>query len=142
MVKLVYNINCGWDDLSISEKNAEYDVSFLCREELWNALKIDTTGLKFMSEEELYERYKENASKLVKDYEIDKVLKAAIKVTYAETYFRDICYFNRAKPVLPRKCKVSKFRLVYLPGVDSFAKMDEKDWLDFSEEDDGPIHEA
>ena len=122
MLKLVYNVKCGFKELFITEKNLE--------EDLTNWIEIFNDGMLECvdeirkddpdyepipyTEEELYEQYKDDPETLIFDVfnGITDFIYEATTLEYAKTYFKHICYKDLENPFIPGYFEMTNLQLV------------------------------
>lgn len=136
MLNLIYDIKCGFNDLYIVEKDVEEDLTGvvemnkdclafefpddieLTEEELEE--KQDFIEYNPISEEQLYNKYKDDIDGLIAYLEDNGTLDASEEATreyYAHAYFSSIC-FNKetGESCVPGICDYSNYRLEYDPN--------------------------
>lgn len=122
MLKLIYNVKCGFKELFITEKNLEEDLTSWI--EIFNngmldyaeEIKKDDPDYEPIpyTEEELYEQYKDDPETLVFDVfdSLIDFIQEATTLEYAKTYFKHICYENPENPFVPGYFEMTNLKLV------------------------------
>ena len=121
MLKLVYDIKCGFEDLYVVAKHQTTDISYLAEDD--NSFEsVDFNELTFIPsandqpEVALYEKYKDNVNALIEDYELDEALRNTEANYYAHKFFSDICFAEGGEHYLPDIFEMSNFNIIYIPS--------------------------
>lgn len=121
MLKLIYDVKCGFKDLYVKENNVEEDltsyIEMLNNSMLEHADEIRQTdsdcNQEPFTEEELYEQYKDDPEALMDNVftgTLEMIWEATI-LEYAKTYFKHICYADPKKAFIPDYCEITNLRL-------------------------------
>ena len=122
MLKLIYNVKCGFKDLYVKENNLEEDLTSWI--EITNNIMLDCAdeirqtepdyNPEPLTEEELYEQYKEDPETLV--FEVFNGMADSIyentMLEYSKTFFKHICYKDPENPFIPNVFEMTNLRLV------------------------------
>lgn len=104
MIKLKYDVKCGFNQIYIVEKDCEMDITFLVG--TWDEGNIPFAK----TEKEFYEKYKDRHDlKVINEFGIWDLLAEDIPY-YGHTYFEDIC---KRQNCLPGLFKVSNIDIIY-----------------------------
>ena len=110
MLKLKYDVKCGWNQLYIVEKDIEQDISHLVG--TWD----DGSVLFAKTEKEFYEKYKDRHDlDLIDEFGLWDVLAETDITYYAHEYFEDICMKEKCFPGL---YKISNIEIVWTGSED------------------------
>lgn len=97
MIKLKYDIKCGWNQLYIVEKDLEMDITNLVipDDDIVEQIKVDNPEYVKPTEQEIYDDLKDLSDKqllniLIEDFGIDSAI-FEDREYYAHNYFKDIC---------------------------------------------------
>lgn len=121
MLKLVYDIKCGFDDLYVVAKHQTTDVSYVAEDDS-SLDNVDFNDMLFVpsandkSEVALYEKYKNNVEAFVADFELEESLRNAEANYYAHKFFSDICFAEGCEHYLPDIFEMSNFNIIYIPS--------------------------
>ena len=142
MLKLVYDVKCGFEDLFITEKNIETDLASVIEANI-EALETDIPDedaeefklANPITEEDFYELYKDDLDGLLQFLE-DTGYRACEEEAnieyYSKNYFAAIC---KEEKCLPGYYEDFNYRLVYEPNVKSefyfYNAMTAKEVFDF-----------
>ena len=108
MLKLKYDVKCGWNQLYVVEKDVEFDVSFLCNKEAMNLDEDD----EILTEQELYDKYKNlHNDKLLNELGVDMLLYDITVEDYAHGLFKEV---YESQHCFPGICKISNIDLILL----------------------------
>ena len=104
MIKLKYDVKCGWNQLYIVEKDIERDITNLVipDDDIVEQILADDSEYVKPTEQEIYDDLKDLSDKqlldtLINDFGIDCAI-FENKEYYAHTYFKDICKKEGALP--------------------------------------------
>ena len=122
MLKLIYDTECGFNDVYVVEKDVEEDLTSWINNVnefmLESAAEIQKTEPDYTpepyTEEWLYETYKDMPDELLSEV-LDGVYDCIAEFTVlesAKTYFKHICYADPAKPFVPGRFEMTNLRLV------------------------------
>lgn len=77
MLKLIFDVRCGYERDHADIKDYEFDISFLCKEAYWKILsalgKGDVPSMP-PTENELFVKYSQDPEALIKDYDIGEAV--------------------------------------------------------------------
>lgn len=108
MLKLKYDVKCGWNQLYVVEKDVEFDISFLCDRESMNLDEDD----EIPTEQELYEKYKDwHTDELIEELGLDWVIYDTTIEDYAHGFFKEV---YESQHCFPGICKISNIDLILL----------------------------
>ena len=122
MLKLIYDSECGFNDVYVVEKDVEEDLTFWMNSVnefmLDNAAEIQKTEPDYKpepyTEEWLYETYKDDPEEMLDEIfsgTYDCIAEFTI-LESAKTYFKHICYADPEKPFVPGRFEMTNLRLV------------------------------
>lgn len=108
MLKLIYDVKCGFEEVYVVEKDVEEDLTYWINTTnesmLEAAAEIQKEDPEYKpepyTEEELYEQYKDNPEELIEEVFsgiYDCIAECTI-LEFAKTYFKHICYADPKKP--------------------------------------------
>ena len=110
MLKLIYDVKCGFKDLYITANNIEEDLS-----DWINILNVNSLpGEPKFTEEDIYEQYKDDVDALVDEVfgGITEFIYEGIMLDYSKTFFKHICYADPKNPFIPNVFELTNLRLV------------------------------
>lgn len=124
MLKLIYDVKCGFDELYVVKKNQEIDITSWI--DNWNETLEDFPpteeervagydNLDPTTVEEVYEQYKEAPLKLLDDERftsVGEIISEVITMECVHTYFKHICMVNLKNPICPELLELSNVKLV------------------------------
>jgi hypothetical protein len=124
MLKLIYDVKCGFDELYVVKKNQEIDLTGFV--DCWNETLKDFPPLQEEYEagydnldpttvEEVYNQYKDRPLQLLDDERftcVGEIISEEITMECINTYFRHICKVNLKNPICPELLELSNVRLV------------------------------
>ncbi|MDY2735908.1 helix-turn-helix domain-containing protein [Intestinibacter sp.] len=122
MLKLIYDVKCGFEEVYVVEKDVEEDLTYWINTTnesmLEAAAEIQKEDPEYKpepyTEEELYEQYKDNPKELIEEVfsgMYDCIAECTV-LKFAKTYFKHICYADPKKPFVPGQFKMMNLRLV------------------------------
>lgn len=122
MLKLIYDSECGFEDLYVVERDVEEDLTSWIKNAnefvLETAAEIQEEHPDYVpelyTEEELYDMYKDMPSELLTEV-FDGLYDCIAEFTIlesAKTYFKHICYADPEKPFVPGHFEMLNLRLV------------------------------
>ncbi len=114
MLKLIFDVKCGYENDRAEIKDYEFDLSFLCREAYWKILSALGKGdLPEMppTENELFVRYSQNPEALVRDYDIGEAVLNLAANDIGRRRFPEILSKETAPLVFPELFVMSNVRL-------------------------------
>jgi hypothetical protein len=122
MLKLIYDTECGFEDVYVVERDVEEDLTYWMNSAnefmLETAAEIQEEDPDYKpepyTEEDLYEQYKDNPEGLLEEvfpgtYEC---IAEFTVLESAKTYFKHICYADPEKPFVPGHFEMMNLRLV------------------------------
>ena len=92
MLKISFDIKCGFERLYLVEKEAEFNLDFLYNNQESFAKKYPEKV--YLNEQELYSCYVAKPDAIITDYNLFTVIRALISAEYFGACFR---YFDQAK---------------------------------------------
>ena len=124
MLKLLYDVKCGFEELYVVKKNQEIDLTGWI--DCWNEMleefppipeerEAGYDNLDSISEEAIYNKYKDTPIKLLDDEvfsSVSEIISEEITMECINTYFRHICKVNLKNPICPEILELSSARLV------------------------------
>ena len=104
MIKLKYDVKCGWNQLYIVEKDLEMDITDIVmpNDDMVEQIKVDNPEYVKPTEQEIYDSLKGLSDKqlldiLIDDFKIDYSV-FLDREYYAHTYFKDYCKKENCLP--------------------------------------------
>lgn len=124
MLKLIYDVKCGFEELYVVKKNQEIDLTGFV--DCWNETLEDFPpteeeraagydNLDPTTIEEVYNQYKDRPLQLLDDERftcVGEVISEEMTMECINTYFRHICKVNLKNPICPELLELSNVRLV------------------------------
>lgn len=123
MLKLIYDVKCGFEELYVVKKNQELDITGWI--DCWNETLEDFPpkpeereagydNLDPTTAEEVYNQYKDTPLKLLDDERftsVGEIISEEITMECINTYFRHICKVNLKNPICPGFLELSSVSL-------------------------------
>lgn len=114
MLKLVFDIKCGYEKEYIEVKDYSFDITFLCHDSYYNILNILTKESKpdiIPTENDLFIQYTTTPEKIIKDYKLGATLLNYISSDIGARHFREILSEDTAPLVFPELFTMKNIRL-------------------------------
>jgi hypothetical protein len=124
MLKLIYDVKCGFEELYVVKKNQEIDITSWI--DTWNETLEDFPpteeeraagydNLDPTTVEEVYNQYKDRPLQLLDDERftsVGEIISEIITMECVHTYFKHICMVNLKNPICPELLELSNVKLV------------------------------
>lgn len=132
MIKLIFDMKCGYESMFMTERNAEFPLDLLTNKVIADAYSLLGLSIdKLKSEEEIVQEYSAYPEKLIKDFNLFAILRSIVGAEYWNSCFRFLKTGDCQKRFFPELFTLENVRLVNdLPqptdpaSVDkNFAKM-------------------
>ena len=115
MLKLIFDVKCGYEDEFVIIKDYEFDISFLASRSFYNKLALlsgteaETT---IPTENELYVAYAQNPENLVREYGLGTVILSLASAEVGAKHFKEIADPKTAPIIFPEIFTVRNFSLM------------------------------
>jgi hypothetical protein len=114
MLKLIFDVKCGYENDHVEIKDYEFDLSFLCKEAYWKILsalgKGDLPEIP-PTENELFVGYSQRPEALVRDYDIGEAVLNFSADDIGRKRFPEILQKDTAPLVFPELFVMKNVRL-------------------------------
>lgn len=110
MLVLKFDVTCGFENLYLVEKNIEFPLALVKDKELVKKLFNQESKLSEENDRWLLDNYGTRPKDLIKDYDLEEMIKFITRVDVAGSYLYSVC-FNREKPIIPGICDLDNIRL-------------------------------
>lgn len=88
MLKLVFDVKCGFESIYLVEKGLEFPLDFLTNKTLFD-LNNYNSEIEYLDENTLYLQYALNPNKFILDYKLFDVLRVVVAQEYFEACFKN-----------------------------------------------------
>lgn len=115
MLKLIFDVKCGYENEFIIVKDYEFDISFLAKRSFYNKLALISgteAETNIPTENELFVSYQKDPEELVRDYGLGTVILSLASAEIGAKHFKEIADPKTAPIVFPEIFTVRNFSLV------------------------------
>lgn len=113
MLKLIYDIRCGFKQLYMTEKDCEFELDFMFEDSSDNT-KDFYDSCSDLTQSELEDIFESNG--------ILGIIEETTEETYAHSYFEEICFEDPDHPFVPGFTKIYNLRLAYDANDKTYAR--------------------
>ena len=115
MLKLIFDVKCGYENEFIIVKDYEFDISFLAKRSFYNKLALISgteAETNIPTENELFVSYQKDPEELVRDYGLGTVILSLASAEIGAKHFKEIADPKTAPIIFPEIFTVRNFSLV------------------------------
>lgn len=115
MLKLIFDVKCGYENEFIIVKDYEFDISFLAKRSFYNKLALISgteAETNIPTENELFVSYQKEPEELVRDYGLGTVILSLASAEIGAKHFKEVADPKTAPIIFPEIFTVRNFSLV------------------------------